>query len=339
MRAPRPLITALSAIFTFAGAMLCTAVPAHANCGAEGCPFVRDSFGAAQGKYSFDMRYQNVIQDQLWNGNSSTTIDQVLAGVEQHGEVELYTKSQSWVGEGHAQLTRDLRLVAVLPYIWRTHQHMLAHIPVYDPRFVSTWNYEGLGDMTVVADYRLLKGAGGPWLSVQGGVKLPTGRTHLPDETQNNLGFDSTLEPSARPGTGSTDWITGAFITQPLPGRGVMPLTASVLAKWTGKGTDDFEVGNEVQAGLSSGWSPKPWISLLGQLNYSAHGSDVSAEESETAHSAMQALYVTPGVSVRVTPAMIVYGIYQARVWGHTDEATIVGNNHYMIGTTYTLGH
>jgi hypothetical protein len=36
---------------------------------------------------------------------------------------------------------------------------------------------------------------------------------------------------------------------------------------------------------------------------------------------------------------MILYGIYQARVWGHTDEATVIGNSHFLIGTTYTLGH
>src|SRR5262249_37956694 len=97
-------------------------------------------FGASRGRYSFDMRYQSVVQDQLWDGNSETTIEDVLAGAERHGEVELYTKSQTWVGEGHAQFTPGFRLVAQLLYIWRSHQPMPAPIPVFDRRFVSTWN-------------------------------------------------------------------------------------------------------------------------------------------------------------------------------------------------------
>ena len=139
--------------------------------------------------------------------------------------------------------------------------------------------------------------------------------------------------------TGSTDWITGASFNQPLPWRGAIPITASVLAKWTGKGTDDFEVGDEVQAGVSGGYSPKSWITLLGQVNFSAHGRDISAEEGEAAHTAMQALYLTPGVSLRVSPAMIVYGIYQQRVYAHSEEPTVIGNSHFLIGTTYSLGH
>jgi hypothetical protein len=37
---------------------------------------------------------------------------------------------------------------------------------------------------------------------------------------------------SARPGSGSTDWIAGALVSQALPGKGVLPLTASVLARF-----------------------------------------------------------------------------------------------------------
>jgi len=323
-------------------AALCVAVlmvpAAHANCGAEGCPFVRDAFGATRGRYSFDLRYQGVTQDELWNGTRSTTIDDVLAVAERHGEVELFTKTETWTAEGHAMLTPSLRLLASLPYIHREHQHMLAHIPVYDPRFVNTWDFEGLGDMVLLAQYRAFTRAGGPSFELQGGVKLTTGRTHVPDETKNNFGFESTLEPSVRPGTGSTDWLTGATYVQPLPWRNTSPITASVIAKWTGKGTDDFKVGDEVQAGLSGGYSPRPWITFVAQVNLSAHGRDVSADETEAAHTAMQSLYLSPGMTLRLSQAMILYGIYQQRVYAHSEEPTVIGNNHFLIGTTYSLG-
>lgn len=331
MRVLRTLLAALSIAALVAPA-------ARANCGAEGCPFVRDAFGATRGRYSFDLRFQGVTQDELWNGTQSASIDDILAGAERHGEVELFTQTETWTAEGHAMLTPRLRLLASLPYIHREHQHMLAHVPVYDPRFVNTWNFEGLGDMVLLGQYRAFTHAGGPSLELQGGVKLPTGRTHVPDETKDNFGFESTLEPSVRPGTGSTDWLTGASYVQPLPWRNATPITANAIAKWTGKGTDGFKVGDQLEAGLSGGYSPRSWITLIAQVNFSAHGRDVSADETEAAHTAMQSLYLSPGVTLRLSQAMIVYGIYQQRVYAHSEEPTVIGNNHFLIGTTYSLG-
>ena len=104
-----------------------------------------------------------------------------------------------------------------------------------------------------------------------------------------------------------------------------------------GKGTDGFEVGDEVQSGLSSGYSPTSWITLIAQVNFSYHGRDISADETEAAHTAMQSLYLSPGVTLRVSQAMILYGIYQQRVYAHSEEPTVIGNNHFLVGTTYSL--
>ena len=310
----------------------------HATCGAEGCPLVRDGFGEAPSKLSFDLRFQDVTQDQLWNGSKKAELADIIADAEAHGEVELYTRTRSWVAEGRMQLTNDLRVTATLPYIERSHRHWLAHTPVFNPLFVDAWKYEGLADATVLGQYHALHREGLPAVTLQAGVKLPTGRAHVPDEARDNFGFESTLEPTARPGSGSTDWIAGALVSQRLPGRGVLPLTASVLARWNTKGTDDFKAGDELQAGLSTGWLLNDRITLLGQLNYSGHGSDVSAEASEHAHSGMKSLYGTPGISVRVAPALSVYGLYQARLWGQSDEATVVATNHFLVGTSVSLG-
>ena len=176
-------------------------------------------------------------------------------------------------------------------------------------------------------------------LTLQGGVKLPTGRRHLPDEARTNFGFESTLEPSARPGTGSTDWIAGALAAQRLPWKHALPISLSVLGRWNGKGTDDFRSGNEVQAGLSGGYAPFERIALLAQVNYSGHATDVSADPSEAAHSGMRSLYITPGITARVSPGLVIYGLYQARAWGKSDEPTVVATNHFVFGTTYSIGH
>ena len=314
-------------------------LPAHASCGAEGCPLVREGLGAAASRFAFDVCYQDVTQDKLWSGTNQVALADVIAGAQVHGEVELFTRTRSWVGEGRAQLTDRLRVTATLPYLEREHRHWLHHTTVYNPLFLDTWKFQGFADATVLGHFSALRTAGGTSLLLQGGVKLPTGRTHVPEETQIKFGFASALEPSARPGSGSTDWLGGGLVSQRLPWQGALPLSGSVLMRWTGKGTDGFKIGDELQAGLSGGYAPLGWMTLLAQVNYSGHASDASADADEAAHTGMKSLYVTPGVTLRVSPALAIYGLYQMRAWGKSDEATVVATNHFLFGSTYSIGH
>ena len=326
-----------------AGALGCgafAAAPASANCGAEGCPLVREGLGAQGGRYAFDVRYQDVTQDHLWKGGAELTRDQAIAGGDLHGDIELLTHSRSWVAEGRANPTERLQLTATLPYVDREHQHWSKHSATFNSRYLHTWQFQGLADATLLAHYRALERAGTS-VTLHGGIKLPTGRTHVPGETQSNPGlpeaFDTTLEPSARPGSGSTDWIAGGMLTQRLPWKRTLPVSASGLLRFNRKGTDGFQMGDELQLGVSSGYTPHERVTLLGQINYSSHGDDRSAEASEIAHSGMQALFVTPGITMQVAPRLAVYGLYQARAWGHTKEATVVATNHFIFGTTYSI--
>ena len=311
---------------------------ARATCGAESCPLVRGGMGEGAERFAFDLRFQEVTQDRFWSAGHESSLEEVLTDAEAHGEVELYTRTRAWVAEVRASLTDRLTGVVTLPYVDREHRHMIRHTPVYNPQFVDTWKYQGLGDATVLGQFAALRGTTGASLVLLGGVKLPTGRRHVPHEARDNLGFESTLEPSARPGSGSTDWLVGATGSAPMPWRRALPLAVSVLGRINTKGTDDYRVGNELQAGLSGGWQAHERLALLGQLNFAAHGSDVSAEPGEASHSGMRALFLTPGLSVGVAPGLSVYGFYQARVWGDTDEATIVARDHLMVGTVYAFG-
>jgi len=323
---------------------LATAV-AQATCGAEGCPIVRP--GGTSDLYAFDLRYQEVTQDRLWNGSSATTLEALIAEADPHGEVELYTRTRAWVAEGRMRLNERWTLSASLPYVQREHRHWLRHIPRYDARFLDTYRYEGLGDATVLAQVGALRRAGGPQVTLQGGVKLPTGRQHVPGEERSNLGFESHLEPAARPGSGSTDWLAGALVSQPLPWRGALPVTASVLMRWNGLGTDDYRLGEELQAALATGFGPVRRVTLLAQLNYASHGADVAREHAEpgeetshgeSLHSGMRSLFVTPGLAVEVLPGLSVMALYQARLWSHSESATIIAGDHLLIGTSLALG-
>jgi len=314
---------------------LVLASPAHATCGAESCPLVNDALHAG-GRIAFDVRVQEATQDRLWNGTASTTVADVVSGAESHGEIELYTHTRTVLAEARLRVTDRLSLTATLPWMDREHRHALAHTSTFDPATVDTWRYRGFADATVLGSYHLLGSHHGLSVMLQAGAKLPTGLAHVDGEVRDNAGFESALEPSARPGTGSLDAIAGVTLSHPLPVPGMRPLAVSLQQRWTGKGTDDYEVGDETMAGAATAFGLGERLTLLAQVNYARHAADVSAEASEASHSAIQSLYVTPGARVRLAAGVSAYGMLQWRAWTKSEEATVVAPRHLMVGLRWS---
>src|SRR5580765_3540256 len=304
---------------------------ARASCGAEGCPLVNRGLDGSYGRFGFDVRYQTVTQDKLWNGDHEITVDEAVADAGLGHEIELFTETHSWVGEAHAALTKRLRVSATIPYVQRVHRHEVQHHPGY---FIPyEWHYDGIGDAVVLAQWNAFHVGSGTLVMLQGGTKLPTGITEVPEVNGEQP------EPAARPGTGSTDWIAGGQIIATMPARTLRPLAFSALAKFNGRGTEDFQVGDELQLGVSTGWSPRSFVTLNAQVNYAAHGADTPGEaNAEFAHNGSRSLFVTPGLNLQVAPRISFYGIYQLRVWGETDEPNIVAADHLLMGASYALG-
>jgi len=306
---------------------------------AQSGPSVREALGPLADRVAFGVRYEEATRDELWRGGSGADRDALIAEAfasgGRHGELDLYSRTRAWTFEGRVRLHDRLDATLALPWIEREHRHMLVHAPFFDPRFVDSWTYDGLGDATLLGHFRALAAAAGASLTLKAGAKLPTGRRHLPDEERTNFGLPSELHPSARPGSGSTDWLAGARWSQPLPWRGAAPLTANLLARWNGRGTDDYQVGGGLEAALGAGWSPPGPVTLLGQLQYAARGDDRSGHGGG-AHAGERALHATPGVSVQVAPALAVWALVPLRVWGETDEPAVIARRQLLLGTTLT---
>ena len=289
--------------------------------------------------WSFGLRYQDDIEDRLWHGRSEANLEQVIADTGVDRPIELYTRTRSWTAEGRAALGDRVVVIATLPYHKREHRQWIRHTPTYDPQYLDTWTFQGIGDATVIAHVTALRRDDVFSVALQGGAKLPTGRAHVPGETRDNFGVASTLDPSLRLGSGSTDWLAGALASVTTPWRRALPLTATVLRRWNGEGTDDYRVGDALQAGLAGGWSATPRVDLLAQVTYAEHDGDSPGPlHLNQAHGAMRSLFVAPGVSVRVRPKVSAYGLYQARVWGESDDPRVVARDTFLFGTRYALG-
>lgn len=302
---------------------------ARATCGAEGCPLVLG--GAMDQRWSFDLRYQAVTQDKLWNGSAETNFAAVADDPDHGHEIEQLTRTRSWVAEAQGRLLPSLTLRLSVPYLKRFHRHAHQHHPGFYEE--AEWDYQGLGDATAMLHWTAYRSASGLSASVLGGAKFATGRTNV-EEVDG-----AQPEPGARLGTGSNDVIAGLSVSQRLPWVKALPITASVLQRFTTKGTDDYRVGDEFQAGLSTGMRVGSWVTLLAQSNYGSHESDVPGilEDEEAPHSGGRAIFVSPGVRLDLR-GVALYALYQRRVWQHSDEPSLVAPYHLLVGTTYSLG-
>jgi hypothetical protein len=105
---------------------------------------------------------------------------------------------------------------------------------------VQLGSVSGIGDLRLMAKYRLLEGEAR--LALIGGVKAPTGET----DKQSSEG--ERLETEHQPGSGSWDPIVGAAFAADI---GNLTLTVGGLYQLTGEGAQDTELGDRAQVGVA----------------------------------------------------------------------------------------
>ena len=324
MRLPR-----LAALATVLSTFL-AADAAFASCGAQNCVLDLRGPEESAARYSFDLAYQFVDQDQVRIGTRKGTVGEVAAD---HNEIE--TRTESWLMTGRARFGSVLMLTASAPYIDRLHRHEDTESGTPEE---ESWNFTGLGDLTLLGTYTPggSEPEGGTQFSLQLGFKAPIGKR---DVDANEAGEQP--EPSARPSTGSWDGLGGVqlrrwFSTRTLGGEHMMmPFTIGVLGRVNGKGTDDFQAGNEVQINATGGWAMTPNLSLLGQVNSRFRVKDSEAGEEEE-NSGGQAVYVSPGLRAAFGH-LAAFGYVQMRVYERVNGIQITAPMHVMIGTSYGL--
>jgi hypothetical protein len=135
-------------------------------------------------------------------------------------------------------ITNDLTVSVRLPWVQRTGILEGVQEDPADPAMVrDRGNTSGLGDVTVLGQYRFLNNQmSGTQAAVLFGVKAPTGATHLVDP------FGELFEAEFQPGSGSWDGLFGAAFSQRL--SPALSFHANILAIATGTGTQDTNLGN-----------------------------------------------------------------------------------------------
>ncbi len=103
---------------------------------------------------------------------------------------------------------------------------------------VDLGNAEGIGDLTLLAQYRFFGNGSDPQASLLAGVKTPTGKTDERD-SEGEL-FDAEFQP----GSGSWDGLIGVAISKPL---GRWSLDGNILYTVATEGTQQTDLGDRFQ--------------------------------------------------------------------------------------------
>ena len=141
-------------------------------------------------------------------------------------------------------VTHELTVSAELPYVHRDRLREGEHSHVGGETINEVeqlGNVSGIGDLNVLAKYRLTHGEGAAFALI-GGIKVPTGST----DRRSNDG--ERLETEHQPGTGSWDPVFGAAFGIRL---GALGLSASALYQLSTTGAQHTELGDRLQGGLA----------------------------------------------------------------------------------------
>ena len=225
------LFTALSASPAFADHL----GPSGFGAGAGMSVFSPDTLDAAHWAAGVRLTYTRPEQ------RSDTELER-LAGEHIHAHNSDYNLVASM--SAAYGVTHHLTISAELPYVRRddlregTHGHAGGVAVNGVERLGSV---AGMGDMSLLAKYRLTEGAE-LGLALVGGIKLPTGSTHRgsPDGER--------LETEHQPGTGSWDPVVGASASAALRS---MTLSASGLYQFSGRGAQHTRLGDRMQGGIA----------------------------------------------------------------------------------------
>jgi hypothetical protein len=131
----------------------------------------------------------------------------------------------------------------------------------------------GIGDVSLLAKYRLTEGDG-PGFALVAGIKMPTGGTHQRSSDGERL------EIEHQPGSGSWDPIIGAAGSLPLGG---VQLTASALYQMSTEGAQHTRLGKRLHGGiaLSHHFGSRP---ALHHDAHNHHHGDELDEHSDAPH-------------------------------------------------------
>jgi hypothetical protein len=180
------------------------------------------------------LAFEHISFDEL----SDAVLEQ---GAAAHEHVHSLRSIESPAGGLAYGFTDRLMASLQLPYVIRTgireaeHHHIHGATETEVNEVIDRGDSKGIGDLSVLGQYRFIGKDSGPQASLLFGVKTPTGVTNERDD-EGEL-----FETEFQPGSGSWDGLFGLALTQPI---GRWSLDGNVLYTVATEGAQDTDLGD-----------------------------------------------------------------------------------------------
>ena len=303
---------------------------AVASCGSSSCPIdLHDLQSADAGRFSLDLSFQSIDQDQPRIGSRSARVGEIASD---HDEIRTINRLASL--QLSYTVSDRVQLALTLPYVSRSHEHFDE-----ESAEIERWNFADPGDAAVQGRLRLFA-SNAPthsslWLT--GGVKLPTGTRH--EASSGGEDAEVTIEP----GTGSTDALFGVTyqsgvvrdtaLEGMLGHSTLIPFFVALNGRVNGRGTHDYRRGHEVQLNAGTEYPLTQRIRLLGQVNARVLGKDDVGQTDENRDlTGGRFLYFSPGLRVLAGGGMSLYGFVQLPLYQHVNGLQLTAKANYLVG-------
>ena len=304
---------------------LCTPLGAAASCGSAFCTI--NTNWDIQGAWMepaprLDLRYEYIKQDQPQSGSRKISVGEI----HRHHD-EVLTKNQNWLASFDYPVNPDWAVNALLPVVDRQHTHIHNHMGA---QLLESWDFTKVGDARILARRRVATFEGPePTLGTAGvnfGVKLPTGRTDV-----RNADGDL-AERTLQPGTGTTDLLAGAYYSKLLPARN-LSWFAQGLFQLPLNSHDEYRPGRRLSLDAGVRYGVGDNLGLMLQANALVKARD-SGNQAEPEDTGGRSLFLSPGVSYAVTPALQIYGFVQLPVYQYVNGVQLTARHAVAIGIT-----
>ena len=320
---PRPSLPAMRTLAVLAlGAGL--AGTAQASCGTAFCS-VNSDWGALTGApeegSSFDLRYEDITQDQPRAGSRRVAVGELPR---HHDEVR--TENRNLIATYRHSFASGWGVTVSAPLVDREHQHIHNHRGTPIP---EQWDFREAGDARVLGRYQqALPGseASPRTGALVFGLKLPTGRTNI----ANDVG--AVAERSLQPGTGTTDLVLGAAFHQQLAPEGGSWF-AQAQVQHALHAHDNYKPGTQFMVDLGYAHPVSDHWSLMLQLNMQSKGRD-SGSEAEPEDSGGRFVHLSPGVSWKASDALRLYAFYQLPVYQYVNGVQLTSSGGFVLGVS-----
>jgi hypothetical protein len=332
---------------TFCTLALAALVPAGAwGCASCGCSLSADAATgyAATAGWRLGLQFDFINQDELRSGTRSASPQQV---VEQPsipalhgGEIEAQTINRYLTAGVTYSPNPDWYVDLRLPYVMRDHWTYGVQVQPYTPAATAPDQLSyaqafGLGDARVVGNYQGFLPTRN--IGVQLGFKLPTGAYGTSRPFNYGPLTGAPLDASLQPGTGSTDLILGAYYYTAISQNfDVIANGQFQSALWHRQNQpgQDFRPGNSVLGAIGLRYLASPSLVPQAQVNVVHKTADQGAL-ADTADTAGTVVYLSPGLTVRVTRRVHVYAFVQVPVISNLSGYQLLPRWTASVGLSY----